>query len=296
MDARLRYDLLTEGNRGARNWSPATLRLGWLHWDAVFLDHRESILHTKDKIYIGVDNTTVLEGNAGRPAVRIESKKSSLAAWSGDGGFRGWLALDSSCHLHGHQLHLVVAEATMVGCLSWNWIMFRQLVVLGLLFGCLVTMRSIRGPVGVSTTSWMLGTFRQITFKTSTSKPVVHCVGSLSSLNFRAWLNRDLRWHVRPSQGVDSYAGLCILDIGVREGFQNVAKPLDSLDSYIKRGPEQYCLKKRLPVSVSPRMKKAAPPWTVYVSVFHSQSQPTLASWKKHFFNEQSSRPPLHGA
>lgn len=42
------------------------------------LDHRESILHTKDKIYIGVDNTTVLEGNAGRPAVRIESKKSSL--------------------------------------------------------------------------------------------------------------------------------------------------------------------------------------------------------------------------
>ena len=33
---------------------------------------------TKDKIYIGVDNTTVLEGNAGRPAVRIESKKSSL--------------------------------------------------------------------------------------------------------------------------------------------------------------------------------------------------------------------------
>ena len=110
--------------------------------------------------------------------------------------------------------------------------MFRQLVVLGLLFGCLATMLSIRGPVGVSTTSWMLGAFRQITFKTSTSKPVVHCVGSLASLTFRVtfFLNRDLRWHVRPSQGVDSYAGLCILDEG--EGFQNVEPCCNySLDS-----------------------------------------------------------------
>ena len=222
-------------------------------------------------------------------------QKELLGAWSGDGGLRGWLALDSSCHLHRYQLHLVVAEATMVGCLSWNWIMFRQLVVLGLLFGCLVTMLSIRGPVGVSTTSWMLGAFRQITFKTSTSKPVVHCVGSLASLTFRVtfFLNRDLRWHVCPSQGVDSYAGLCILDEG--EGFQNVEPRCNySLDSTSNVALK---LKRKLPVSVSPRMEKGRPPpWTVYVSVFRSQSQPMLASWKKQIFNEQSSRPPLHGA
>jgi|Cyp1metagenome_2_1107374.scaffolds.fasta_scaffold04179_10 hypothetical protein len=33
---------------------------------------------TKEKVVISVDNTTVLQGNEGRPAVRIESKKSSL--------------------------------------------------------------------------------------------------------------------------------------------------------------------------------------------------------------------------
>jgi len=51
------------------------------HGTVRFTDRGESwgkklISSNSDKIYIGVDNTTVLEGNAGRPAVRIESKKS----------------------------------------------------------------------------------------------------------------------------------------------------------------------------------------------------------------------------
>lgn len=95
---------------------------------------------------------------------------------------------------------------------------------------------------------------QDIYFKTSGAL----CWVPLDSLTFRVtfFLNRDLRWHVRPSQGVDSYAGLCILDEG--EGFQNVEPRCNySLDSTSNVALK---LKRKLPVSVSPRMEKGRPP------------------------------------
>ena len=40
---------------------------------------RKLVSSSSERVVISVDNTTVLQGNEGRPAVRIESKKSSLA-------------------------------------------------------------------------------------------------------------------------------------------------------------------------------------------------------------------------